>query len=409
MSKLNIGVNQSQLNKSFTDISTDDSIRAYANYLKKYGYAQSTTLQYCNSTAHFIHWISLQNLQLSQINETIIQQFLDDHLPQCQCLIQYPRARHIMSAALTHYLAMLRLTGACPQRSPLDTLVVYEELSDFNRYLLQVCGLAHSTCTSRLRHARVFLVTHFSTNNPIKISTLTPTDITNFVTHYSQKLTPTSIKGLCTSLIGYLSREYIEAILNAPDPSSWIGQRDRVMLSTLYNTGAHVSELISMRVADLVLEPNAWVSIHGKGRKERTVPLWPETSRELKRWLQQYPRKIDEPLFPGRSGAALTRVGFSDRLTRAVHGASQQFPELLTRQIFPHMIRHSVAMHMLQSGIDITVIALWLGHESPATTHSYVEADLQMKERALKVLQSPAQTPMRYRPTDDTLRFLQSL
>ena len=210
-------------------------------------------------------------------------------------------------------------------------------------------------------------------------------------------------------LVGFLSREHIEAILAAPDANSWTGQRDRVMLTTLYNTGARVSELIGMRMSDLTLEPTAWVRIQGKGRKERSVPLWSDTARELKRWLRQYPRMPEQPLFPNRSGTPLTRIGLTERLKLAVQGAAQRFPELAKRRVFPHLVRHSVAMHMLQSGVDITVIALWLGHESPVTTHRYVEADLEMKDRALKLLQAPSCAPVRYRPKDDVLRFLQSL
>jgi len=210
-------------------------------------------------------------------------------------------------------------------------------------------------------------------------------------------------------LVGFLSREHIEAILTAPDGNIWTGQRDRVMLATLYNTGARVSELIQLRVSDLILEPSAWVRIRGKGRKERSVPLWPDTARELKRWLRQYPRAPDQPLFPNRSGGSLTRIGFTERLKLAARSAAQHYPELAKRRIFPHMVRHSVAMHMLQAGVDITVIALWLGHESLVTTHRYVEADLAMKDRALKTLQAPSHAPLRYRPEDNVLRFLQSL
>lgn len=210
-------------------------------------------------------------------------------------------------------------------------------------------------------------------------------------------------------MVGFLSREHIEAILAAPDSSTWTGQRDRVMFAVLYNTGARVSELLGMHVGDLTLAPSAWVRIRGKGRKERSVPLWNNTAKDLKRWLRAYPRADDKPLFPSRSGGALTRVGFTDRLKRAFASASTQYPELLKRRIFPHLVRHSVAMHMLQSGVDITVIALWLGHESPVTTHRYVEADLQMKDRALKALRPPSRTPLRYRPKDDVLRFLHGL
>jgi site-specific recombinase XerD len=210
-------------------------------------------------------------------------------------------------------------------------------------------------------------------------------------------------------LIGFLSREHIEAILAAPDRNTWAGQRDHVMLFTLYNTGARVSELTGMRVGDLTLAPSASVRIHGKGRKERFVPLWPDTAAQLKRWLRAYPRPHEEPLFPNRSGGYMTRIGLTERLKLAAKRAARQYPELHNRRIFPHLIRHSIAMHMLQADVDITVIALWLGHESPATTHRYVEADLAMKERALKTLQAPSQATLRYKPKDKVLQFLQSL
>ena len=210
-------------------------------------------------------------------------------------------------------------------------------------------------------------------------------------------------------LIGFLSREHIEAILNAPDQNTWAGHRDRVMLATLYNTGARVSELIGMRVGDLILGSTACVRVHGKGRKDRSVPLWPDTAAQLKRWLQTQPRTPEQPLFPGRSGGPLTRIGVTERLKLAAERASVKHPELARQRVFPHLIRHSIAMHLLQAGVDITVIALWLGHESPVTTHRYVEADLAMKDRALKTLQAPSQVPVRYRPTDRVLQFLQSL
>ena len=112
-------------------------------------------------------------------------------------------------------------------------------------------------------------------------------------------------------LIGFLSREHIEAILAAPDQNTWAGQRDRVMFATLYNTGARVSELIGMLIEDLILDPSASVRIRGKGRKERSVPLWRDTAALLKRWLREYPRAPEQPLFPSQSGGVLTRVGLT--------------------------------------------------------------------------------------------------
>ena len=210
-------------------------------------------------------------------------------------------------------------------------------------------------------------------------------------------------------LVGYLSKEEINAVLDAPDPGNWFGQRDRAMFATLYNTGARVSELIGMTVRDVVLDRSSSILIHGKGRKERTVPLWPTTANQIRLWLRQNPRALDQPLFPNRTGGPMTRTGVTDRLKLAVAAASAHCPQLKRRRISPHIVRHATAMHMLQSGIDITVIALWLGHSSPATTHMYVEADLAMKERALKALQPPAVKANRFRPTDRVLAFLDGL
>ncbi len=210
-------------------------------------------------------------------------------------------------------------------------------------------------------------------------------------------------------LVGFLPNEQVEAILAAPDKNRRAGQRDRVMLTTLYNTGARVSELIGMRVGDVSFEGVPAVRIHGKGRKERQVPLWRSTATQIRRWLRAYPREVHQPLFPSRTGAKLTRVGVTDRLHLAVRSAARRFPGLAHRRVSPHLLRHSLAMSLLQSGVDITVIALWLGHESSATTHMYVEADLAMKERALKSLQIPKSKQVRYRPTDRVLEFLQAL
>jgi len=210
-------------------------------------------------------------------------------------------------------------------------------------------------------------------------------------------------------LVGFLSREEVQAILEAPDPHTWTGQRDRVMLATLYNTGARIAELIALRVGDLSFEGGPAVHIIGKGRKQRQVPLWPNTAKQLKRWLRQYPRDSQQPLFPNRSGTPFTRIGVTERLKLAAHSAEKQCPELAKRRVSPHLLRHSIATHLLQSGVGINVIALLLGHENPTTTHMYIAADLKMKERALKMLQPLKNTPVHYRPTDRVLQFLEGL
>lgn len=210
-------------------------------------------------------------------------------------------------------------------------------------------------------------------------------------------------------LVGYLSQEEVEALLNAPNPDTWCGQRDRVMLATLYNTGARVSELIGMTVGDVVLDRSSSICIHGKGRKERTVPLWRTTANQIRVWLRHNQRALDRPLFPTRTGGPMTRTGVTDRLKLAVAAATAHCPQLKKRRISPHIVRHGTAMHMLQSGVDITVIALWLGHNSPATTHMYVEANVAMKERALNTLRAPTVKASRFRATDRVLAFLEGL
>lgn len=210
-------------------------------------------------------------------------------------------------------------------------------------------------------------------------------------------------------LVGYLSLKEINAILNAPDPLTWSGTRDRVMFATFYNTGARVSEICSLRILDLDLDRSHSIRLHGKGRKERSIPLWKDTILQLHRWLGRIDSQGSAPLFPNRNGDHMTRSGVEDRLKRAVRAAAIACPSLVGRAVSPHTLRHTTAMHLLQSGVSESVIALWLGHESVTTTHQYIEADLAMKKRALCQLQKPVILPLRYKPSDKLLAFLEAL
>ena len=212
-------------------------------------------------------------------------------------------------------------------------------------------------------------------------------------------------------LLGFLTRPEMQAILDAPDPQTWTGQRDRAFFNVLYNTGARVSETIGLRIRDVVIEGStAAVHLQGKGRKERSVPLWNPTAALIRNWKRRLDEVGDEKiLFPNRGGDRMTRSNVTQRLALLVAKATEQQPQLAGRPISPHTIRHTTAMHLLQSGVDITVIALWLGHENPATTHMYIEADLSMKERALNRLQPAGTTIARYRPPDRLMQFLQGL
>jgi site-specific recombinase XerD len=208
----------------------------------------------------------------------------------------------------------------------------------------------------------------------------------------------------------FLSREEIQAILDAPDPRTWVGQRDRALFTTLYNTGARVSEVLHLTARDAILEGTPAVHIHGKGRKQRSVPLWRSTASLLRSWMRRLNGSgAHDCIFPNRRGTSMTRSNVAQRLSLAVARAARDHPRLKRHSVSPHSIRHTTALHLLQSGVDITVIALWLGHENPSTTHMYIEADLSMKERALQRLQPVGAKTTRYRPPDQLMQFLATL
>ena len=210
-------------------------------------------------------------------------------------------------------------------------------------------------------------------------------------------------------ILGYLSIPEINAILNAPDRTTWNGRRDAALLETLYNTGARVSEITGLKVSNILLDRESAIHLHGKGRKQRVVPLWKSTAGHLRDWLTEIERSPDSPVFPNRSRKPLTRSGVQSRLRLAVAKAVKSCPSLQGRQISPHTIRHTTAMHLLQAGVALPVIALWLGHESTETTHGYIQADLAMKEKALKKIQEPPLCHARFRATDPLLAFLERL
>lgn len=210
-------------------------------------------------------------------------------------------------------------------------------------------------------------------------------------------------------MLGFLSREEVQALLAAADRSTWAGRRDYTLVNLLYNTGARVSELIAIKVRDLTFGSTPSVRLHGKGRKQRTVPLWKETAAQVRQWLHTESLSADDPLLPSRFGRPMTRTNVAERLSLLAFAASAQCASLKKRRVTPHTLRHTTAMHLLQSGVDITVIALWLGHENPCTTHAYVEADLSMKQRALNAVSPPGGKKLRYRASDSLLKFLESL
>jgi len=227
---------------------------------------------------------------------------------------------------------------------------------------------------------------------------------------YASRIMAIPMKRSDRPLVGFLAREEIDAIMRAPDTGTWAGRRDRGMLAVMYNTGARVSEITGLKAADADLSSSPGiVMLHGKGRKERRIPLWKDTTAMLRQWLASNDYRDSNPVFPNKCGRRMTRSGVEFRLKEAARKASVVCGSLAGRSICPHLIRHTTAMHLLQSGVAPTVIALWLGHESVETTHVYIEADLSMKEDALRKTKEPAMEQVRFRPDDALLSFLESL
>jgi integrase/recombinase XerD len=209
--------------------------------------------------------------------------------------------------------------------------------------------------------------------------------------------------------IEFLNREEINALLAAPNRSTWIGRRDRTLILVAVQTGLRVSELIGLNCQDIVLGTGAHVRCLGKGRKLRCTPLRPETARMVGAWLRERHGRPEDPVFPSIRGRKLSRDAIECLLTKYTHLATRNCLSLKRKKVTPHVCRHAAAMDLLHHGVDRSVIALWLGHESPETTDVYLHADMRLKEKALSRTDPLGVKPTRYRPDDNLLVFLEGL
>ena len=323
----------------------------------------------------------------------LVQAFFAEHLTQQRALS--PRT---VAAYRDMFVLFLDFAANQGAKSPAEiklTDITPDLILAFLDHLEQV---RHNTVRSR--NARLAALRSF-------LKFAAHRDVTSL--HVIERALGVPMKRFERPMLGFMSREEMLAVIGTPG-SNWVSQRDHLLLGMLYNTGARVSEIIGIWVSDVILDSAACVHLHGKGRKQRTVPLWHSIAKETKAWLKLNPLLgATSALLPNREGEAMTRDNVTKRLAVAVAAAAKSTPSLEKRSLSPHTIRHTTAMHLLQSGVDISVIALWLGHESPSTTHHYVEADLAMKDRALARLQEPDETVLRYRASDSLLEFLKTL
>jgi integrase/recombinase XerD len=209
--------------------------------------------------------------------------------------------------------------------------------------------------------------------------------------------------------IEFLNREEIDAMLDVTKPSTWIGRRDRTLLLVAAQTGLRVSELTRLNCQDVVLGTGAHVRCLGKGRKQRCTPLLPETARMLDAWLRERQGRPEDPVFVSIRGSRLSRDAVERLIAKYTNLAAQTCPTLKRKSVSPHVLRHSAAMDLLYHGVDRSVIALWLGHESVETTQMYLHADMRLKEKALSRTQPLGVKLVRYRPNDQLLAFLEGL
>ena len=211
------------------------------------------------------------------------------------------------------------------------------------------------------------------------------------------------------SVVTYLTEEEIDALLDATDQGTWTGRRDRAMLTLACQTGLRASELTVLTMGDVHLGTGPHVSCLGKGRKQRITPLTASTAKLLGVWMAERAGLTTDPLFPTRRGTQLSRDALERRLAKYAAIAAKSCPTLVEKRVSPHVMRHTAAMRLVNAGVDIVTVALWLGHQNVATTQIYVHADLALKERALERTAPKDLPPGRYRPSDKLLGFLDSL
>lgn len=209
--------------------------------------------------------------------------------------------------------------------------------------------------------------------------------------------------------VAFLDRAEMEALSAAPDRSTWIGRRDHAILTLALQAGLRASELVNLRLRDVVAGTCAHVRCEGKGRKQRCTPLRRETLKILEEWLRERGGEAGDVLFPTRRGSNLSRDALERVVQRHTTSAAKSCPSLKGKRVSPHILRHSTAMELLHHNVDQAVIALWLGHESVETTQVYMHADLRLKEKALARMSVEASKPERFRPNDELLAFLESL
>jgi integrase len=394
----------------FSALPLGTSADAYIRYLAERGYADGTIHGYFGSVAHFVHWLSLERTGRRAVSEVSIRRFLDRHLPHCRCASACRRARNEASAALRHFLTMLRVNGACPQEVPTLPTAILAELTDFDRHLVEVCGLSGSTCSVRLRHVRDFLVDSFGTD-PIQISMLVPADLTRFVRCYTQKWAPCSVKSIGNSLRSYfrfktsqgvatdaliatlprvaqwrlaglpdvLSPTEISQLLNAFDRKTATGKRDYAIARCLLDLGLRRTEVAHLQLADVDWRAGT-LHIHGKDKRVDSLPLPRSTGQAITDYLRYgRPLTTRRELFV-RHRPPVNTAADPDMIRNAIRYAAKRCG-LQEHIRGTHIFRRTAACRLVQESTPFKEIADLLRHRCLDTTTIYAKVDLPSLRR----------------------------
>jgi site-specific recombinase XerD len=325
--------------------------------------------------------------------QALLQRFFTDRL-----MTQLEASPNTIAGYRDTFRLLLRYAGTRLNRSP--TALRMEDIDadlvgDFLSYVEKVRRNSARSRNTRLAAIRSFY-RFVAMNEPA------------YALH-CQRILAMPSKRHVRRTVNFIDRAEMEALLAVPDPASWIGRRDGAVLLLLLQTGLRVSELINLNCRDVMVGAGAHVRCEGKGRKERCTPLRRETAKAMQAWLKERAGQADDPAFPTIRGDRLSRDAVEHLVRKYTTAASRRCGSLREKRVSPHTLRHSTAMDLLHNGIDRTVIALWLGHESVETTQIYIHADMRLKEKALARVAAARTRPGRYKPDDALLSFLESL
>jgi site-specific recombinase XerD len=327
-----------------------------------------------------------------------LRKFFGDHLPTIRGVSPHTIRSYRDSLALL--LRFLATTTARPVATLDVPDLTVEHVIAFLHHVEQHRGVTATTRNVRLAAIHTF-ARFLAAQEPISLD-------------QAQRLLAIPFKRARPRPIAYLEYEEIAAVLASVDRSTRAGRRDYTLLAAMFNTGARVQEILDLRAGDLQLTKPYQVRLVGKGQKVRWCPLWPQTAQLLRTWCteRQLDLRSDAPVFVNQRGLPLTRFGVRFILAKHVRQAVQHQPSLATKRVHPHSLRHSTAVHLLKSGVDLPTIAHWLGHASVNTTNRYVSVDLELKRKALAraaPLGTTRSSPAPWRRTASVLEWLEAL